>query len=358
MTIYIDENLLLSDALIECCKAHATEYAIITDDNVQPLYAEKLQAHLHQHQIPNFVISVAHGEHSKTRETASAIQDQLCERGCGRDTGILALGGGMITDLAGFVAATYCRGIPAIYLPTSLLAMVDAAIGGKTGVNTQFAKNLVGVFAQPKALFADINTLITLPEIEYICAFAEIIKHALIFDADYFEFLLTHAERLKARDLSLLKSVINTSCAIKSKIVATDEKETGLRAICNFGHTIGHAIEHVSNYALNHGQAVAIGIILEAYIATELQILSKEDFKKIEDIIKLFAIPTTVNITLNQTELKKALTLDKKSRKKTPHMVMLAKIGQTYQNNDDFTLPITDLVLESALSKASNLRFF
>ncbi len=346
--IHIDENLLFSQSLINFCKDKCSAYTIITDDNVQPLYATRLQEHFKKHDISTHVITVANGEQSKTREIASKIQDQLFELSCGRDTGIIALGGGMITDLAGFVAATYCRGIPAIYLPTSLLAMVDAAIGGKTGVNTDYGKNLIGVFSQPKAVFSDINTLLTLPEAEYITAFAEIIKHALIFDADYFDFLMTHADQLKQRDLTCLKLVIQKSCDIKSTIVSKDEKDQGFRAICNFGHTIGHAIELVSNYSINHGQAVALGILVESSISEQLGILSSNDVEKINNIMMRFSLPLS-NFPFDKQLLKNALILDKKSREKIPHFVILKKIGETYNDNGSYTMPISEEILDKAL---------
>jgi 3-dehydroquinate synthase len=348
--IYIDEHLLFSQSLMDCCKDTSSQHVIITDDNVGPLYAAPLQSHLEKHNVCSHRVTIPCGEASKTREVAFSIQDQLFELGCGRDTVIIALGGGVITDLAGFVAATYCRGVPVIYLPTTLLGMVDAAIGGKTGVNTAYGKNLIGVFAQPKAVFSDINTLSTLPESEYITAFSEIVKHALIYDEDYFDFLFNNTIKLKSRDPALLKVVIEKSCVIKSRIVEIDEREAGLRAICNFGHTIAHALEYVTDYHMRHGKAVAIGILVESYMACEIGMLSVSDFRRIREIIDLLSIPLSIDCSIKLGDIKKAVVLDKKSRAKKPRFVMLKRIGETHLHDSKHTMPVDDKIVDMALS--------
>ena len=344
--LYLDKQLLTSDCLWTLCHQQHKHLVIITDDHIAPLYAQPLQIFLQQHQLTVNIISIAHGEAIKTRETKATIEDQLCQLGCGRDTCIIALGGGVVTDLAGFVAATYCRGIPVIYIPTSLLAMVDAAIGGKTAVNTPYGKNLIGTFTQPQAVFLDIDTLSTLPEHEYINAFAEVIKHALIVDPNYFSLLANNVTAIKARNKDVLMRIIKRSCEIKRDIVEADEKETGMRELLNFGHTVGHAIELVTDYHIPHGQAVAIGIVLESYLSWQMGLLTQDSFQSIKTIFTDYGIALTLpNIdtkAIGIEQLKQAMTLDKKSRNKVPRFVLLQSIGKAYVDKFNYATTVDE----------------
>lgn len=209
------------------------------------------------------LITIAAGEEFKTRETKAEIEDQMLAVGCNRDTLLIAIGGGVITDIGGFVAATFCRGIDVIYCPTTLLAMVDASIGGKTAVNTPCGKNLIGAFYQPKAVVVDISFIKTQSESDYIAGLGEIVKHALLMDEELLVMLEEQLPQILNRDLSLLSVVIQRSCELKARVVANDETEQGLRAILNFGHTFAHALECSANYQLAHGLAVLLGCYFE-----------------------------------------------------------------------------------------------
>ena len=311
---------LESQVILNLCQK-ASKVVIVTDSNVGPIYADKLAQHLKT----SHVITIPAGEASKSRETKAQIENQLFSLGCSRDTLLIALGGGVITDLTGFVAATYCRGIPVIYLPSSLLAMVDAAIGGKTGINTPHGKNMLGTFTQPAATVIDTQFLKTLPKNEYHQAFSEIIKHALIADAEYFEFIESNLEALLQQDEKLLTAVIKRSVAIKSAIVSKDVTEQNKREILNFGHNIAHALERCSNYQIPHGQAVGIGLIAESQLSHHLGLLPEADFKRIQRVVASTGIDLT--ITFSKIDILNALSADKKNRNGELRFVVLQTIG-------------------------------
>ncbi|HEY9015708.1 MAG TPA: 3-dehydroquinate synthase, partial [Gemmatimonadales bacterium] len=207
--------------------------------------------------------TVPAGEHSKSREAWGQLTDDLLERGFGRDSGLIGLGGGVVGDLTGFVAATYMRGLPYVLAPTTLLSMLDASVGGKTAINTPRGKNLVGAFHPPAAVLADPLTLVTLPEREYRAGLAEAVKHGLIADAKYFAWIESTADRLLGREPEAVARLVRRSVEIKAEVVGEDEYESGRRAILNAGHTVGHALEQASGYRLAHGEAVALGLIVE-----------------------------------------------------------------------------------------------
>jgi 3-dehydroquinate synthase len=249
--------------------APAHRYVVITDDHVGPLYAARVLAAFGPRRTAS-VLVMPHGEAAKTRATWSRLTDEMLALGCGRDTTVIALGGGVVGDLAGFVAATYMRGIPVIQVPTTLLAMIDAAIGGKTGVDTPAGKNLVGAFHPPAAVVVDPMVLATLPPRELRAGFAEAIKHGVIADAAYFARVESDLPALLepgGATSPAMEALITGSIAIKSAVVAADAREQGRRKILNFGHTIGHAVEAASGYTVLHGEAVAIGMAIECRLA-------------------------------------------------------------------------------------------
>ena len=341
---------VLTDQLIESLHLHLYQNIIIlTDKTVETLYAITLQQRLHANHYTSHLLCVEPGEKSKTRETKYNIENQLLELHCGRDTIILAMGGGVVTDLAGYIAATYCRGIPCVYFPTTLLAMIDAALGGKTGVNTRHGKNLIGTFTYPTAIISDITTLNTLARTEYVYAFAEVIKHALVADKDHFKYLLENAHALIQRDPSTLSQTIQRNCQIKLSIVDQDKEEKGIREILNFGHTIGHAIEHASEYQIPHGQAVATGMIIESFIAQQSGLLSHTDAEKIQDIIDTFNIPLAKHPNITQANIQQSLLRDKKTRQHQPRFVLLESIGRVKIKAGRYAHSIDPRILEQAI---------
>lgn len=268
------------------------------------------------------------GEESKSRESWARLTDMLLERRYGRDGGILAIGGGVTGDLAGFVAATYMRGIPYLQVPTTLLAMVDASIGGKTGVNTPAGKNLVGAFFPPVAVIADPLVLTTLPDREYRGGLAEAVKHGLIADAKYFAWMESNLSPLINRDPAILTHLIRRSVEIKAEVVSTDEREAGRRAILNAGHTVAHSLERVSGFQLPHGEAVALGLIVECAIAEELGLAGKDLRERVTSLLGQLGLPTRYPGSLDRDALLTGMASDKKNRDGVIQFALIAEIGR------------------------------
>jgi 3-dehydroquinate synthase len=284
------------------------------------------------------------GERAKTRETWASLTDGLLESGCGRDTTIIALGGGVVGDLAGFIAATYMRGVPYVQVPTTLLAMVDASIGGKTGVDTRFGKNLVGAFHQPAAVVIDPGVLATLSVEHLRAGFAEIVKHGAIADADYFGRVASYVDQWPPsgrQGLEELTALIRRSVEIKSGIVARDERESGLRKVLNFGHTIGHAIEAASDFALLHGEAVAIGLVAEARLAERLGVATSGTAKNIETVCQAAGLPTAVPSIPIDVLLRFTRT-DKKARQGKVEYALPKCIGEMAKGPRGWTIAVED----------------
>jgi 3-dehydroquinate synthase len=299
--------------------APAHHYAVVSDPNVAPLYVERVRASLAD-AAPGATMSlllVPPGEEHKTRELWAHLTDELLASGAGRDTTIVALGGGVVGDLAGFVAATYMRGIPVVQLPTTLLAMVDASVGGKTGVDTPAGKNLVGAFHPPSAVIADPDTLASLPAPELRSGSAEMIKHGVVADARYFDEVAAVLPRLAADDTGIpgeLTALIARSVEIKAEVVAADEREQGRRKILNFGHTLGHAIETASGYRLLHGEAIAIGMALESEIAERIGVAEAGTAMRVRAALTAGGLPVVVPLGIDPVEILAATRSDKKAR--------------------------------------------
>jgi 3-dehydroquinate synthase len=350
--LHIDEGLLFGQALLACCQAHGNTVVIVTDENIAPLYAQALKAHLEQICKVHLIVCPA-GETYKTRQTKAMIEDEMLSLGCGRDTCLVALGGGTITDLAGFVAATYCRGIPAILCPTSLLAMADASIGGKTGLNTAFGKNLIGTFSQPVAVFMDTKTLDSLPEPLYREGLSEVLKHALIHSPALFE-QLQQDSPLKRDNIT---DILLASCKVKCHYVEQDPYEAGPRKVLNYGHTIGHALETLSDYQLSHGQAVAIGLLLESLLSMQLGLLPSVSYERIKTaILKDALFPSPLPEAYCQIDpLISLMRADKKAKANIPHFVLLKEIGQPYIQQGKYAHPVEGSILKDLLCALSAL---
>jgi 3-dehydroquinate synthase len=321
-----------------------------TDANVGALYMKRVVALLAN--IGTVKTLNGAGEQLKTREWWSRMTDDLLAGGYGRDTTIVALGGGVIGDLAGFVAATYMRGIPVIQVPTSLLAMVDASVGGKTGIDTPFGKNLVGAFHQPAAVVIDPLVLQTLPREHLRAGFAEIVKHGVIADAEYFDNASTFAEHWPLTSHQVvpqLTDLIRRSVEIKAAIVIRDEREAGLRKVLNFGHTIAHAIEVASSYTTLHGEAVAMGLVAEARLAERLGVATAGTSRVIERVCRAAGLPTTLP-AISIESLVDFTHADKKARAGRVEYALPKRIGEMAGSERGWTVPVEDSVVRESLA--------
>lgn len=286
---------------------------IITDDNVAKTHSKPVTQSLSRQNIQTHLLTVRPGEASKCMEVVERLFDQLFDLNLERTDTIIALGGGVVGDLAGFVAATYKRGVPFVQVPTTLLAMVDSSIGGKTGINHKKGKNMIGAFYQPRMVYADISALDTLPLRELSCGLAECVKHAVIKDTQLFHWLQKETANIQKRDRNLLLDLVIRNCRIKAAVVSQDETETDLRGILNFGHTIGHALEiALTDHDLHHGEAISLGMVAEARIAVKRDLLKNEELQKLIDLLKAFSLPTKSQTPLQQETILKLMRQDKK----------------------------------------------
>lgn len=324
--IYIGAGLLEQPQLL---KRHlpARQVMVVTNDVVGPLYLDKLLGLLEAPALASLVLP--DGEAHKTLATVNRIFDCLLERRFGRTSTLIALGGGVIGDMVGFAAACYQRGIAFIQIPTTLLAQVDSSVGGKTGVNHPLGKNMIGAFYQPKCVIADTQVLNTLPDRELRAGIAEIIKYGLIRDAPFFLWLEENIDQLLARDPEALEYAIEHSCRTKAQLVAADEREAGLRAMLNFGHTFGHAIETGTGYGQYlHGEAVAIGMCQAADLSRRLGLLQAADVRRIIALIERVGLPVTPPPGLESDRFLDLMAVDKKNTDGRLRLILLEAIGQ------------------------------
>jgi len=308
-------------------KRFAGKLVIITDPTVNRLYGEKLADSLTSDGFSVKTLLVPAGEEQKSLENAARLYQELTDAYAERTTPILALGGGVIGDLAGFVAATYLRGIPFVQIPTTLLAHVDSSVGGKVAVDHGRLKNKIGAFYQPKLVIADIDTLKTLPAEELASGLAEVIKSAAIRSEEFFTYLEQNIQRVKALETDALEGIVYQSVKIKAAVVEKDERDLGLRNILNYGHTIGHALESVSDFKFKHGQAVALGMIAAAKISNKMGLLGEEEVTRLKNLIGKAGLPTKMP-DVKVTEVMQAMRYDKKVQKAKIRFVLLKKIGE------------------------------
>jgi 3-dehydroquinate synthase len=316
-----------------------SSYGVVTDDFVRPLVAEQIQANLRAHEIDAELLSFPPGEKAKNMETVLQLCQQLISRGFDRKSLLIAVGGGVVGDVAGFAAAIYMRGIPYIQVPTTLLAQVDSAIGGKTGVDLPSGKNLLGVFNQPLLVVSDPEVLITLPVEARRDGFAEIIKAALIADPELFSLLENEGVHLLETANEVVETIIAKAAEVKCRVVSQDEHESGLRRILNFGHTLGHALEAASHYSLTHGQAVAAGMGVAIRFSQKWAGLGRDEAERALRLIQRLGLPTELPGGIPSESLLSALKKDKKIQGNICHFVLISKIGQAVIH----AIPVEDL---------------
>jgi len=330
--IRIGQNILDRMGLIITKNNWASRYIIITDSTVSNLYGEGILTILREMDLRVDMIDFPAGEASKNIQTSLQIVDRMIDLGADRATALIALGGGVVGDITGFVASVYMRSIPYIQIPTTLLAQVDSSIGGKTGIDLPQGKNILGTFYQPKAVFSDVAFLETLPPREFRNGLAEIVKHGIIDDVEFFNSLEAGTEALENRDLGLIEEIIAQSCRIKCRIVEIDEMDKGLRRILNFGHTIGHAVEAESGYSISHGDAISMGMAAAALISERLRYLPSGDRERIISLIRRIGLPDRIPKVLSPDGVLSRIKRDKKKEGDIIHFVLLKKIGIPFVN--------------------------
>lgn len=339
----------LPELLHEYSPAH--RYAVITDARVCALHGDALLGILEASGLRAQMFTFPAGEANKTRRTWSRLSDELLGAGYGRDGCVVALGGGVAGDVGGFVAATLLRGIPVVQVPTSLVAMVDASVGGKTGVDTRAGKNLIGAFHPPRVVVADPEYLATLPEAERAQGLAEAVKHGAILDAGYFEEVARSSGDVLAGDAAATEALVHRSVELKAHVVSEDEREGGVRQLLNFGHTLGHALEAESGYALPHGSAVSLGMILEARAGERLGRTAPGTADRLGEVLEACRLPTTPLPDTDADAVLARTRSDKKTRAGSPSYVILDRIGRV-DGTGGWTRTVPDEVVLDVLREA------
>lgn len=324
--------------------AAGKKLCIVTDSNVAPLYCAQVKAVLETVASKVTVFEFPAGEESKTLDTVKNIYTHLIEEHFERKDMLVALGGGVTGDMTGYTAATYLRGIDFIQIPTSLLAQVDSSIGGKTGVDFDQYKNMVGAFHMPKLVYMNLSTLNTLPDEQFASGMAEVLKSGLIKDGEYYEWVITNLSEIMEKDSATMEQLVDGSCNIKRIVVEKDPTEQGERALLNLGHTIGHAIEKLKNFKLLHGECVALGTIAAAHISWKRDLLTTEEFFEIRDMMVGFDLPISLD-DLTPEEIIQATKLDKKMEQGTVKFILLNSIGKAFVTKD-----VTDEEMEAAIN--------
>lgn len=341
----------LATVVADTCPA--ASYVVISDSNVGPLHAEQVVSRI-SNVAPTQLITFPAGERHKTRKTWSTITDKMIDAGVGRDGAVIAVGGGVVGDIAGFVAATYMRGIPYVQVPTTLLAMIDSSFGGKTGVDTRAGKNLVGAFHQPNLVLADIAVLETLPANEFTAGIAEAIKHGAIADVEYLTRLMDQHREILGHHSEAVMALVEGSIAVKAAVVTTDERERGRRAVLNFGHTVGHAVETASNYQLLHGEGVAIGMAIETQLGVTLGVTDADTARSLSSTLERFGLPLTLPKNVSVEDVLNAMQHDKKALNHALRFTLLRRLGEIARPEDGgWTHPVSPAEVGKTLHRSS-----
>jgi len=319
-------------------------YVVVADSQVAALYGQPLLASLASAGLSARLLTFPAGEANKNLTTIADLASRLARLGTDRKDALIALGGGVTGDITGFLAAIYMRGIPFVQVPTTLLAQVDSSVGGKTGVDIPEGKNLVGVFYQPACVHIDTQVLATLPPSELLNGIAEVIKYGVIHDVEFFAFLKQHRPAILNLDRDALATVIRRCCEIKAAVVAADERESDLRRILNFGHTIGHAVEAASAFAIGHGRAVAIGMVAAMALAVAMGICARDAADEVRRLIADFGLPAVIPAALDRRAIKGFLSTDKKAIGGRPFFVLPEGIGKV-RITDEVAAALIDQVL-------------
>jgi len=314
-----------------------TKVAVVTNPTVNRLYGKAVQASLKAAGFTSMPVEVPDGEQYKTLDWANSVFTALLINAFDRRSPLVALGGGVVGDLTGFAAASYMRGVPFIQVPTTLLAMVDSSVGGKTGVNHAMGKNMIGAFYQPRLVLMDLEALKTLPKEEFLSGMAEVIKYGVIWDRELFDFLEKNREKILSLEEGPLGHIIRRSCEIKADVVGKDEREGGLRAILNFGHTVGHAVETLSDYTSRHGEAVAIGMVYAAKLAHRTGLCDARVPERVENLIMAYGLPTSLSVMKPRPtviQFTDMIQVDKKAEAGKVRFVLPTKIGEVVITKD------------------------
>ncbi len=340
--ILIGQNLFARLSEITPAISQLKRAVIVTHPSIHKLYGSVLEAGLQSAGLQTRFVDIPEGEASKTLQSAQGVYDHLMEHHSDRNTLMVALGGGVIGDLTGFIAATYQRGVPYLQVPTTLLSQGDSSVGGKTAVNHPLGKNMIGAFYQPRAVIIDLDTLKTLPSDEFRAGMAEIIKYGVIEDPGLFAYLEANADRIIDQDIECLEHIVETSCAIKTKVVERDETESNYRMVLNYGHTLGHAIEALTGYTrYKHGEAVAIGMVAAARLSHQMGYCDAGVGDRIATLVQRFGLPDQIP-DFTTREYIETMYRDKKAREKQIRFILVKEIG---------TVDIIDAVPETELER-------
>ena len=321
---------------------------VITDAEL--VKAGHLKTLLGDEEVPTYVIEPA-GEASKHVQTVVAIVETMEKHFLGRDSLIVALGGGTVGDIAGFAAAIFKRGVPVVQIPTTTVAQADSSVGGKTGVDSSISKNAFGAFWQPAAVYIDVQTLSTLDDRQYLAGLAESVKHAAIMDAEYFAFFEKNIDAICQKDTSVLEQIAMTNCRIKASVVEEDPMEKNKRRILNYGHTIGHAVESASGFELLHGECVGLGMIAAGKIEKAMGLVQDDRLERIESLLKKLGVPTKIPADMKKNDLIELLGTDKKAIGKWPRFVLLESLGTTLCRDGQWAHEVSQDIIEQCLDE-------